>query len=124
MSTSFTCWKCAVKLHNIILPMSRREECAQCAADLHVCKMCEFYQSNSRCDEDRAEHISDTERANFCDYFKPSEQVNLQKKQQSSAAAKAKLAALFGDEVPEVDNQDESLTPAELAEKKLREMLG
>ncbi|MFT7201175.1 MAG: hypothetical protein ACI9UD_002844, partial [Glaciecola sp.] len=38
--------------------------------------------------------------------------------------AKAQLAALFGDD-PEVDSDsDEQLTPGELAERKLREMLG
>jgi hypothetical protein len=86
--------------------------------------MCKFNSTRTGCDEERAEHVSDTERANFCDYFKPT-QINVNAKdQQKSDAAKAKLAELFGDPIPEATTQDDSLSPAELAEKKLREMLG
>jgi hypothetical protein len=41
-----------------------------------------------------------------------------------SDQAKAQLAELFGDPVVEHTSVDENLSPAELAEKKLREMLG
>ncbi|PKG96917.1 hypothetical protein CXF95_22405 [Paraglaciecola sp. MB-3u-78] len=85
--------------------------------------MC-LYFVKDRCEEERAEHISDTEKANFCDYFKPNNKVFKTANNQKSAKAKAELAALFGDEVPEKSQDDESLSPAELAEKKLREMLG
>ena len=71
MSNEFICWKCQESLIHVILPMSRREECDNCQADQHVCNMCLYYEAG-RCNEERAEHISDTERANFCDYFKPS----------------------------------------------------
>jgi hypothetical protein len=124
MSETFTCWNCGTELKQVILPMSRREECAQCGSDQHVCKMCKFNSTRTGCDEERAEHVSDTQRANFCDYFKPT-QINVNAKdQQKSDAAKAKLAELFGDPIPEVPEQEDSLSPAELAEKKLREMLG
>ncbi|WP_232787985.1 hypothetical protein [Paraglaciecola sp. MB-3u-78] len=123
MSNEFICWKCGEDLINVILPMSRREECDNCKADQHVCNMC-LYFVKDRCEEERAEHISDTEKANFCDYFKPNNKVFKTANNQKSAKAKAELAALFGDEVPEKSQDDESLSPAELAEKKLREMLG
>lgn len=122
MSKGFTCWKCHNALLDVIMPMSRREECDKCKADQHVCKMCLFFVKG-RCDEDRAEQVSDTERANFCDYFKPNsnnkQTINLQK----SESAKAQLADLFGDPVPTVAPNNQGLTPAELAEKKLRELL-
>jgi len=84
--------------------------------------MCVYYV-RGRCEEERAEHISDTERANFCDYFKPSDGEFKPTDKQKSAQAKAQLAELFGDPIPEDDTSDLGLTPAELAEKKLRELL-
>jgi hypothetical protein len=131
MSNKFVCWKCKEDLINVILPMSRREECDKCKADQHVCNMCLYYVSG-RCEEDRAEHISNTERANFCDYFKPSNTAFETIDKQKSDKAKAQLAELFGDPIvaPIVEqiagqaSSDESLSPAELAEKRLREMLG
>jgi hypothetical protein len=122
MSNEFICWNCNEALSNVILPMSRREECAKCKADQHVCNMC-LYFVKDRCEEERAEHISDTEKANFCDYFKPNNKVFKMADNQKAAKAKAELAALFGDVVPEKNQDDEPLSPTELAEKKLREML-
>jgi hypothetical protein len=122
MSNEFICWNCNAALSNVILPMSRREECDKCKADQHVCNMCLYYVKG-RCEEERAEHISDTEKANFCDYFKPNNKVFNTADNQKAAKAKAELAALFGDVVPEKNQDDESLSPTELAEKKLREML-
>ena len=127
MFNEFVCWKCKEDLINVILPMSRREECNKCKADQHVCNMCLYYVSG-RCEEERAEHISNTELANFCDYFKPSNTAFKTVDKQKSDKAKAQLGELFGDPIIEpIDGQassDENLSPAELAEKKSREMLG
>ncbi|WP_416307919.1 hypothetical protein [Neptunicella sp. SCSIO 80796] len=128
MSEHFHCWQCGNRLTNVILPMSRREECTGCGADQHVCRMCEHFDSSGwgSCNEERAEPVSDRESANFCDYFVPSSDARTplsQKHQQ----AKAKLAALFGDEPNDTDaakKQEGNLSPAEIAEQKLREMLG
>ena len=73
MAVDFYCWQCNVKLQDVILPISRREECYQCGKDIHVCKMCDFYEPNKGCQEERADHQRELELANFCDYFKPSE---------------------------------------------------
>ncbi|MDO6692022.1 hypothetical protein Q4574_01945 [Aliiglaciecola sp. 3_MG-2023] len=126
-----TCWKCGNRLDDVIFPMSRREECANCGADQHVCKMCKDYDVRSGCNEPRAEQVSDTEKANFCDYFSPSGNVFTATHDDKAQQAKAQLAALFGDE-PAVDNvpksaannEDKALTPAQIAEQKLRDMLG
>lgn len=63
------CWKCGHSVHDIEL--IRRAECAHCRADLHVCRMCRFFDPGLRrgCLEPIAEDVSDRERANFCDYF-------------------------------------------------------
>ena len=122
MSNEFSCWKCHKALVDVITPMSRREECDNCKADQHVCKMCLFFVKG-RCDEERAEQVSDTERANFCDYFKPTTENKQSKSVHNADSAKAQLAALFGDPIPQEDTSNQGLSPAELAEKKLREML-
>lgn len=129
MADSFKCWQCGVELHNVILPMSRREECPECRADQHVCKMCVHMDDKGFCREDRAEDQRDLEKANFCDYFSPTNNAFVAIDKQKALDAKAKLAALFGDPVDEIQKQDDnnaekSLTPAQIAEQKLREMLG
>ncbi|MFT5313107.1 MAG: hypothetical protein ACI8Z9_001592 [Paraglaciecola sp.] len=124
-----------------MLPMSRREECPGCNADQHVCKMCVHYDSRNRgsCNEERAESVSDRERANFCDYFKPSNGAFNAASLKQTQDAKAKFAALFGDEPtdkavevsPAADMQEspdqkvpEALSSKQLAEQKLRDLLG
>jgi hypothetical protein len=124
MSENYQCWHCGNPLAELILPMSRREECSGCTKDQHVCKMCVFYDGARGCNEEQAEDVSDIERANFCDYFKPKPDTFTPPVKNKSTAAKAKLAELFGDPLPEQDTSNQGLTPAELAEKKLREMLG
>lgn len=135
MTDSLTCWQCGMQLENLILPMSRREECRHCNADQHVCMLCMHLNEKGFCTEDRAEHQKDLALANFCDYFHPTNKslpsYNFQKKEQ----AKADLAALFNDNAhinkrseyatKQDKAQDENeLTPAQIAEQKLREMLG
>lgn len=124
MTETYYCWKCAEPLTDLILPLSRREECLKCCADQHVCKMCVHFSDNGRCEEERAEVVRDSEKANFCDYFSPTKENRGNSAiTNKSEQAKAQLAALFGD--PEPAKQDSSeLSPAELAEQKLRDMLG
>ncbi|MBP5519358.1 MAG: hypothetical protein J6X84_02105 [Treponema sp.] len=65
------CWKCQKEIP-VQKPL-RGDECPLCHADLHVCKACEFYESGAHndCRESSAEFVSDKERGNFCDYFRP-----------------------------------------------------
>ena len=67
------CWKCGASLADLTLPLRRLEECRKCGAELHVCKLCEWYSIGvaKHCREPIAEEVKDKERANFCDYFKP-----------------------------------------------------
>ena len=86
--------------------------------------MCEYFEARMGCNEERAEQVSDPEKANFCDYFKPAFRAFETKSVDKTEAAKAKFAELFGDTLPEKINNDNHLSPKELAEKKLRELLG
>jgi hypothetical protein len=55
------------------LPVSRREECAKCRADVRVCKNCRFYDAKvyNECRETSADVVREKDRANLCDYFQP-----------------------------------------------------
>ncbi|MGB5332046.1 MAG: hypothetical protein WBM80_15765 [Woeseiaceae bacterium] len=50
-----------------------------------------------QCREDGAEDVTEKDRANFCDWFKPSESAFDSKGKSEADAAKDALAALFGD---------------------------
>ncbi len=65
------CWKCGASLADLSLPFSRRDECRACRAELHVCRMCRFYDTHKAksCAEPVADEIQDKVRANFCGYF-------------------------------------------------------
>lgn len=50
-----------------------RDECPHCRGDLHICLNCEFYDPHAAkgCREPNAELVSNKDRANYCDYFRP-----------------------------------------------------
>src|SRR5512134_2407789 len=98
MSHALRCWKCGASLAELTLPLRRLEECRACGAEQHVCRMCEFYDTRvaKSCREPIAEEVKDKQRANFCDYFRPSEAAYLPDDASAAAKAKAELDALFG----------------------------
>ena len=60
-----SCWKCGSPLPaDTPLPLSRRSKCRHCKADLHVCRLCRFYDTsrNNSCSEPMAERVTDKER--------------------------------------------------------------
>ena len=122
-SVNMQCWKCGVELKNLLLPFSRYEECSHCKADLHACVACKNYDPSvsDACHEDRAEFVLDKDKANFCDYFRVNPRAYRQQDNSEAAAARAKLAELFGEEAP-----DEEATAAESprseADKALEEL--
>src|SRR5687767_7006705 len=95
---SLVCWKCGVSLADLSLPLRRLDECRQCHAELHVCKMCEWYSISvaKHCRETVAEEVKDKERANFCDYFKPRPGAYSAVKLDAASKAQAELDVLFG----------------------------
>ena len=96
------CWKCRKEID--IEKPARGDECPLCHADLHTCKACEFYESGSHndCRETSAEFVSDKERGNFCDYFRPQKDSLIKSGNDTGGKSKADAAkdafnALFGD---------------------------
>ena len=99
MSHNIACYRCGAPLGALSLPFSRQDQCPGCSADLHVCKMCMYFDSKvpRQCREDGAEDVTEKERVNFCDWFKPSESAFDPLRRSEADAAQGALAALFGD---------------------------
>jgi len=85
--------------HTYDMQLGFREECERCAADLHVCLTCRFYDkyADNECRETEADPVPQKDRRNLCEYWKPrGEQAEVS----AADEAKAKLAALFGGAAP------------------------
>lgn len=100
MAHNLCCYRCGKSLSALSLPLSRRDQCPACGADLHVCVMCLHFDRNvpRQCREDGAEDVTEKERPNFCDWFKPSDRAFDPARRDAAAAAEDALAALFGDD--------------------------
>jgi hypothetical protein len=100
--SELVCWKCGTSLAALSLPLSRLDECKQCGAELHVCKLCEWYSLAvaKHCRETIAEEVKDKERANFCDYFKPRPGAHSRVGTAEATQSQAALDALFGASKP------------------------
>lgn len=124
MDNEIVCWRCGAPLVELLLPLSRREECAQCGADQHVCKLCRFYNSqvSDQCTEERAEAVTNKEKANFCDYFSPRSNAFEEEQSDASLEAQAQLAELFGDAPP--DREKKPMSEAEAARAELDRLFG
>jgi hypothetical protein len=112
------CWKCGAELAGIPMPLSRLSVCLQCEAELYVCLMCEFHDPKLRlgCREERAEHVKDKDRANFCEFFQPRPDAHRPKDTSGYQTARARLDALFhGGQVE---------TPADKAREELEKLFG
>lgn len=98
MSHNIICYRCGESLAALSLPLSMRDQCPACSADIHVCKMCRHYDPRvtRQCREDGAEDVTDKERPNFCDWFIPSEDAFDPGRRSEADAAKSALDALFG----------------------------
>ena len=94
------------------MPLSRLSVCLKCGAELYVCELCRFHDPKLRqgCREDRAEHVQEKERANFCEFFEPKPGAYLAKDGGPTEKARAELGALFGgpkQEVPQAPQRAE-----------------
>ena len=100
MAHSIGCYRCGESLAALSLPLSRQDQCPDCSADLHVCKMCVHFDRHvpRQCREDGAEDVTEKERPNFCDWFKPSESAFDPARKAEADAAQDALAALFRDD--------------------------
>jgi hypothetical protein len=122
MTHDLVCWRCGVSLAEYTLPLRRLEECRQCQAELHVCRMCEWYSVSvaKHCREPVAEEVKDKERANFCDYFQPRPNA-FQAASGAAVKARGDLEALFGKPAADPAAQP-SADPAAAARSQLDEL--
>jgi hypothetical protein len=121
-SSLLVCWNCGHSLAVLSLPLQRLDECKHCHAELHVCKLCEFYSIAvaKHCRETIAEEVKDKERANFCDYFKPKADAYSRAGSDAAAKAKADFDALFAGARP----ADSTQTAADRARADLEALFG
>lgn len=96
-TTELVCWKCGASVDDEPLPFARAAECRNCAAELHVCRMCAFYDTSygDACREPVADPPGDKERANFCGYFRARPGAYVAPGDEAERA-RAQLEAIFG----------------------------
>lgn len=119
---NMVCWKCGVSIAELPMPLGRSAECPACAADLHVCRMCEFYDPkvSKSCRETIAEEVKNKERSNFCDYFRIQPGAFRPHDTDPARVARAQLEALFGGK--QTDNAEASQSESEIAREALEKL--
>lgn len=100
MTGKLVCWRCGEPLGEIERPFPRLAKCQACEAELHVCRMCEFYKPSlsTRCDHELAEPAREVDLANFCHYLKLKPDAYGKSEHSRAKDAAEKLNALFGDD--------------------------
>lgn len=129
MTDTLVCWKCGAPIGDQPLPLGRTAECSVCRADLHVCRMCEFYDTRvaMSCRETIADEVKDKGRANFCDYFTVIPGAYRRADGEISPAARAQLDALFGGDTGEARDDNTkavSRSKADIAREQLEQLFG
>lgn len=116
------CWKCGSPITDTPFPLARTSTCGTCDAELHVCKLCAFYDISvaNQCRETIADPIVEKERANFCGYFSPKPQAYVARK--SDDVARAQLDALFGETAYEASEKNPQKSPEDIAREKLEDL--
>ena len=113
MGHSIACHRCGASLAALSLPLSRRDQCPACYADLHVCRQCLHFDPAvpRQCREDDADDVTDKHAVNFCDYFAPSDNAFDPAARAVADAAQAELNRLFG--ASESEPADKPGSPAD-----------
>lgn len=116
------CWKCGASLTDLPLPLSRLAECPGCRTDLHVCRMCEFYDTrvSRSCREPVSDTVKDKERVNFCGYFHIRPNVYQTRDTTTQHVAQTQLEALFGKQV----SPQPTCSDADAAREQLEKLFG
>jgi len=118
------CWKCGSDISDLPYPFGRTAACTSCDAELHVCRLCEFFDTTvaDQCREPIAEQVKEKERANFCDYFKAKPYAYVAHDSSKTAQAKAQLEALFGGNSQDSNEHDQPLSAEDIARKNLEDL--
>jgi hypothetical protein len=124
MPGELVCWKCGHSLAEYTLPLRRLEICRECNAELHVCRLCRFYDTSKakHCAEPIAEEVRDKESANFCDYFAPRPDAHSTQGQSEADAARRQLDALFGGGAASDATPDSQDSEADAARRALDDL--
>ena len=101
------CHKCSY-IFSFNEVLSRTSSCENCHSDLKVCLNCSFFdiRASKQCLENQTSLVSDKEKANFCEWFVPSQtekEKNCQKQKKLS-----ELGKLFK-EPDETENDNKKL---------------
>ena len=114
--SAFKCWRCGAGVLEDALPLRSADTCTACNADLHACRMCGFFNPSvaDACEETVATAVSNKERANYCDYFKPSPRAWRGAADDAQVRARAELDALFGGAASAAPSTDAARNQAEL----------
>jgi hypothetical protein len=115
MSQNIACFRCGASLASLSLPLSRRDECPECSAHLHVCRMCRHFDPAAvhQCLEDDAEEVGNKELVNFCEWYVPTENAFDPAAKAEADRARESLDALFGEGDTPSDGSDPALSEAE-----------
>ena len=100
MDEALHCFRCGESLAPLTLPISRQDVCPACSNYLHICRMCVNFDPlvPKQCREDDAEEVMDKEKANFCDWYRPSPNAFNPAGKQADGKARSAAAALFSGE--------------------------
>jgi len=106
---STSCHSCSAALR-LDGPVGRRRTCPECDADLHTCLNCRHYDEASphMCREPHAENVVEKDASNACELFQMGDGASRRRGDQG-AAARAQLAALFGDAAPAQESPRDAL---------------
>lgn len=122
-SKELFCWNCGASLSDIPLPLPRLSKCKSCKSDVHVCRMCEFYDTtvNNSCREPIAEKVGDKKHANFCGYLQPAVNAYTGQDETRASAARSELNDLFD---MESNSPDPPSSSADAVKQKLEQLFG
>ena len=128
MKQRIECWRCGTAVNSAQLPITRLEQCLHCHADLHVCRLCRFWNPRytSKCSHDHAEPPLDRERANFCQYFRPAPGACRNAGAPGGETARTDLEALFCNSRQQAgtDVDADNITKTERARRALDNLFG
>lgn len=116
MADNYVCWKCGASIGHLPFPLGRMSKCDKCKVDLHVCKLCKFYDTTraNQCSEPVADPVTDKQRSNFCGYFVARPDAFKASDSSEATAAQQELATLFGDSVDIPGSNDPDRAKSEL----------
>jgi hypothetical protein len=105
MGIHLVCWRCGATLRKIPLPLTRLAQCPACSSDLHVCRLCRFYDLKvaGYCTHDTADPARDVDVANFCQHFRATPDAYTPSDKSKHTQAAAQFQALFASAAPATD---------------------